>query len=175
MAKGSQKLYLTIALVAIFVCAGIAAFWFLGNSGYAPPGNFQVQVEGWLREDLGPNAAYDGHEVDVYRDGGATFVETVTSASTGKLEFSFMYWIGETITVQVRTDVYGSLVHDNPYIMSPVDIVIPASAEPGDTVSIGTIWGRDASSAITLVCTDQAGNSIADATGNFLNDSTDDD
>lgn len=177
MAKGSQKLYLGIAIVAILVCASIAAFWFLSNTGYAPPGNFQVQVEGWLREDLGSNAAYNGHEVDVYRDGGATYVETVTSAATGKLEFSFMYWIGETITLQVRTAAYdgSTFVHNNPYIMSPVDVVIPASAEPGDTVAIGTIWGRDASDKITLVCTDQAGNSVADNTGLFLNDSTDDD
>lgn len=165
--KKNHKIILAVAGVAILLLLGaplLIRFW----SAYTPGvGNFQVHIEGYLREDLGANPIWNGHEVDVYR--GNDFVETVTSDSAGKIAFAAMYWVGEVITVQVRSEAPGSLAATDPYLMAAVDITVPSSAEAGDTVSIGIVWGRDpTTTAPTMTCTNQTGGSIADTSANFL-------
>jgi hypothetical protein len=160
---------IAIAVALLFGIGFIAYTQFFATGGTPGGGNFQVNVEAYLREDLGANAIWNGHEVDIYRDGGATFVETVTSTSAGLLDFANMYWVGEVITAQVRTDAPASTGDEGPYIMAAVDISIPASAEAGDTVSLGIIWARqDTATAPTMTVTNQTGGTIDDTTEHFV-------
>lgn len=169
MAKDQRNL-IVIGVILVIVCSSVAIGFFLFNTAYNPPGNFQVYFEGWLREDIGANPVWGSKKVEVFTDGGATYQEQITSGSDGKLSSANMYWVGEEVTVQVRHAAPGSIAATDPYIMAPVTFTIPAGGESGDTVSIGTIWGRDPSTASpSMTLTDQAGNAISDTTSYWVN------
>lgn len=163
-------------IVLCFAVVGLMFFAVSGNlfslfSPYTPTQSFQVQLIGSFREDLGAHTGFNAKNINVFRDGGATFVETVTSSATGGLTFAEMYWVGETITIQCRDQAPPVTASTDPYLGAPVDYVVPASAEAGDTVTLGTVWGRmaDAAATIVLVPTDQNGGQITNTTALFYN------
>lgn len=166
----NKNALLGIAFAALLIVGGLFVYTQFFSSGLpGGPGNIQVQVQAYLREDLGANAVWQTIGVDVYR--GTTLVETVTSTTAGLLTFANMYWVGEKITVQVRAADPGTIANTQPYLMPAVDIIIPASAESGDTVSLGVIWGRDPATSVVLTCTNQTGGTIDDTTAHMLEDS----
>lgn len=168
MAKDQRNL-IVIGVILVIVCSAVAVGFFLFNPAYNPPPNFQVYFEGWLREDIGQNPYWASKVVEVFTDGGETYEEQITSAADGKLSSANMYWVGEEVTVQVRHAAPGATAATDPYVMAPVTFTVPAAGESGDTVSIGTIWGRDPSTASpTMALTDQDGNAISDASSNDI-------
>lgn len=148
---------IAIALGVIFV--GIPLY--LQYASWAPPptGAFQVHVEAYVKNEV-DDAAVNAMDVDLWV--GDTFIESDACDSAGKLEFGNMYWVGETVTLQIRDDVPSSLSTGDFYLSEPIDIVVPTAGEAGDTVSLGVIYGRKiASTGPTIYLRVSNGTAIA--------------
>lgn len=132
-----------IAVIGIAITLGIVFVGiplYLQYASWAPPtGAFQVHIEAYVKNEV-DDAAVNAMDVDLWV--GDTFMESDACDSAGKLEFGNMYWVGETVTLQIRDDLPSSLSTGDFYLSEPVDIVVPTAGEAGDTVSLGVIYGR---------------------------------
>jgi hypothetical protein len=152
--------YLAVGLLIAVAIMFVGVPLFLHFTQWRPPttGQFQVHVEAYVKDAV-DDAAVNAMDVDLWI--GDTFMESDACDSAGKLEFGNMYWVGETVTLQIRDDVPGSLSTGDFYIGAPIDIVVPTSGEAGDTVSLGVIYGLQiAASGPTIYLTVSNGTSI---------------
>jgi len=106
---------------------------------------------------------------DIY-DANMNLLETQT-ASSGKVTLGTMLTTGDYIYIQARANDPSDGV--DPYLgpLTKVYIDPNKASEAGDTISLGTFYVEDVSTAPTLSIVDQGGNSIADKTGNYFNTS----
>jgi len=166
--KSRRKLIAFLVLGALLI-TGFAVYkgWInlsdIFNRLPSPTGDF-VSVEFYSRDAL--TGADQDIAWNIY-DSNGNLIETAT-ASSGKVTLGTMLREGETVILQaVANDPSDGC---DPYPSVQYTVTVPF-ADAGDTVSLGVFTVYDASTAPTLVVTDQGANSIADTTGNYFNTS----
>jgi len=165
--SGTKKAIAAICLIGILT-------WGVGFGGFQQIAQFFQKWTGGGQ--LGPfenvvfysKYAMSGSNADInwnIYDENGTFIESAT-ASSGQVTIGTMLRGGQTIIIQAVANDPSDGV--DPYLSPPIKVTVPM-AEAGDTVSLGTFYVYDVSTAPTLSATDQDGNSVADATLNYIN------